>query len=163
MKTVVILVLALCCTCIAGCGSESTAAGSGLIGGMALSNTIKGMQADLERREAALVQRYNDLVEAGAKAEELEDVRQQIDQTVKLRQGAETTEHLLGVDWNDPAAAGGAIGLIGTLAWSILSKSKLSKKYVAMKAGQAQLKLQDPAAESKLYALVGSERATRGL
>jgi len=153
----------LTCLTLAGCSPETTAGGIGLGAGIGLSETIKGMQADLDKREAALVERYNQLVAAGAKAEDLEAVKQQIDQTVQVRQGVQTTEHLLGVDWSNPEAAGGAIGLIGTLAWSILSKRKLSQKYVSMKAGQARLKEQDPTSEARLYAMIGTERASRGL
>jgi hypothetical protein len=70
---------------------------------------------------------------------------------------------LLGVDWSNPEAAGGAIGLLGTLAWSILSKRKLNAKYVSMKAGQARLKEVDPTAYEKYYTMVGTERTARGL
>jgi len=164
MKTLIlVLILCFCCVGLNGCGSETTAGGIGLGAGIGLSETIKGMQADLDRREAALVERYNVLIAAGAKAEDLEDVRQQIEQTQDLRQGVQTGEHLLGVDWSDPAAAGGAIGLIGTLAWSIFSKRRLNQKYVSAKVGQAQLRLQNPEAERQLYALIGGERAARGL
>lgn len=163
MKTSILCVCLIGLAFLAGCGAETTAGGIGLTSGIALSETIKGMQADLEKREAALVQRYNDLLAAGAKAEDLEAVKQQIDQTVQLREGVQTGERLLGVDWNDPTAAGGAIGLVGTLAWSILSRRKLGQKYVAMKAGQAQLKIVDPAAFDKSYAAVGLERAKMGL
>jgi len=163
MKTSILCVCLFCLAFVAGCGPETTAGGIGLTSGIALSNTIKGMQADLERREAALVQRYNDLLAAGAKAEDLEAVKQQIENTVNLREGVATGEHLLGVDWGDPAAAGGGIGLLATLAWSVFSKRKLSQKYIAMKAGQAQLKVVDPVAYEKSFAAVGLERAKMGL
>ena len=164
MKTFLLSLCVLCALCgLPGCGSELTAGGVGLGAGLGLSETFKGMQADLAQREAALVEKYNQLHDAGAKAEVLEDVRRQLEQTVQLRQGVETTERVMGVDWSDPAAAGGAIGLLGTLAWTWLSKRKVATKYVAMKAGQAQLKVTDPAAEAKLYAAVGVERAKLGL
>jgi hypothetical protein len=163
MKNLVLIAILSCLLFFAGCGAEGTAAGGGVLGGIALSNTIEGMKADLAKREQALIARYNELVAAGAQAETLEEIKQQIADTVHLREGVETTEHFLGVDWSDPAAAGGAIGILGTLAWSIFSKRKLSQKYVSMKAGQAQLKLTNPDAEKQLYALIGSERATRGL
>ena len=163
MKSVLLSLCLLCVLFLAGCGPELTAGGVGLAAGIGASETFKGMQADLDRREAALVQRYNDLLAAGAKAEDIEAVKQQIEQTVQLRQGVQTTEGLLGVDWSNPEAAGGAIGLLGTLAWSIFSKRKLGQKYVAMKAGQANLKIIDPAAYEKSYAQVGLERAKLGL
>jgi len=158
------LVLALCGSIVVtGCGSEAAAGGLGLGAGLGLSETFRGMQADLVKREAALVERYNALHDAGAKADELADVQRDIEHTVQLRQGVETTERVMGVDWSDPKAAGGAIALIGTLAWTWLSKRTLNTKYVAHKAGQAQLKVTDPQAEAKLYAAVGVERAKLGL
>lgn len=164
MKTWLFCVLcSVLCLLPLSCGPELTAGGIGVGAGLGLSETIKGMQADLERREAALVQRYNDLVAAGAKAEDLEAVKQQLEQTVRLKQGVQTSEHLLGVDWSSPEEAGPAIGLIGTLAWSILSRRRLSTKYVAMKTGQARFTEQDPSAAAKLYGIVGTERRALGL
>jgi len=158
------LVLALCgAMVLTGCGSEAAAGGLGLGAGLGLSQTFKGMQADLAQREAALVERYNALHDAGAKAEELADVQRDIEHTVQLRQGVETTERVMGIDWSDPKAAGGAIALIGTLAWTWLSKRTLSTKYVSAKVGQAQFKLANPDAEKQLYALIGAERTARSL
>jgi hypothetical protein len=146
-----------------GCGAEVTAGGVGLGVGAGLSETFAGMQADLERREQELIDRYNALHAAGATAEDLADVERQLEQTVQLRQGVQTGEHLLGVDWTDPATAGGAIGMVAALAWSIFSKRKLNQKYVSAKAGQARLKTVNPEAEKDLYAFIGQERTTRGL
>lgn len=39
----------------------------------------------------------------------------------------------------------------------------LANKYTSMKSGQAQFKIENPDAEKQLYALIGSERAARGL
>lgn len=164
MKRVILTLCVLCALCgLSGCGAEVTAGGVGLGVGAGLSNTFAGLQADLERREQELIDRYNAMHEAGAKAEDLAQVERQIEQTVQLRQGVQTGEHLLGVDWRDPQQAGPAIGLIGTLAWSLFSRRKIGQKYVAAKAGQAQLKMRNPEAERELYALIGSERAARGL
>ena len=110
----------------AGCGSEITSAGAGIAGGFAASETFKGMQADLERREAALVAKYNELTEAGAKAEVLEEVRQQLTQTQTIRAGAGQVESIVKTDWSDPAAAGGVIGTISALVYALLSRRKLT-------------------------------------
>lgn len=164
MKTLLFCLLcSVFCLLPAGCGAEVTAGGVGLGVGAGLSNTFAGLQADLEQREQELIDRYNALHDAGAQAEELADVQRQLEQTVQLRQGVETTEHLLGVDWSDPTAAGTGIGAIATLAWSILSKRKLNQKYVSAKVGQARLKQIDPKAEEQLYSLIGQERVSRGL
>jgi len=157
------LVLALACLLFTGCSAETTAGGIGLGAGIGLSETIRGMQADLDKREATLVQRYNDLLAAGAKAEDLEQVKQQIEQTVRLRQGVQTGERFLGTDWKNPQEAATRVGEGIFFLWLLLNRRKLGQKYVAAKTGQAKLKEVDPAAEAKLYSLIGTERTARGL
>ena len=110
---------------IAGCGSEVTSAGAGIAGGFAASNTLKGMQMDLERREASLIAHYNELAEAGAKAETLEQIKEQIATNQVLQQGTQAAGQIAETDWGDPAAAGGAIGTVAALAYALLNKRKL--------------------------------------
>jgi hypothetical protein len=153
----------LCLLTLTGCGAEMTAGGMGLGVGAGLSNTFAGMQADLEKQEQELIDRYNKLHAAGATAEDLADVERQLEQTVQLRQGAQTTERFLGTDWSNPQESATRIGEGLGLLWLIFNRRKLGQKYVAMKAGQAQLKIADPAAYEKSYALVGTERAKLGL
>jgi hypothetical protein len=140
-----------------------TAGGVGLGVGAGLSETFAGMQADLARREQELIARYNTLHASGAKAEELQDVERQIDQTLQLRAVPETAKRFLGTNWSDPQESAARIGEGLGLLWLIFNRRKLGQKYTAMKAGQAQLKVVDPAAYEKSYALVGTERAKLGL
>jgi len=49
------------------------------------------------------------------------------------------------------------------LAYQTVTKRTLGTKYIAAKSGQANLKVLDPEAESKLYAQIGLERAKLGL
>lgn len=158
-----VLFSVFCLLSLTGCGAEMTAGGMGLGVGAGLSNTFAGMQEDLARREAELIDRYNALHAAGATAEDLADVERQLEQTVQLRQGAQTTERFLGTDWSNPQEAAARAGEGVLFLWMLLNRRKLGTKYTAMKAGQAQLKVADPAAYDKMYALVGTERAKLGL
>lgn len=78
-----------------GCDSELTAGGIGLGAGLAASETMKGIEADLKAREEALIERYNQAVEAQAKSEVLERIESDIEQTALLRQGVEATKSIV--------------------------------------------------------------------
>lgn len=112
---------------LSGCGSELTAGGAGLGAGIFGSKTLEGIEADLEKQKQVMINRYNRMVDAGATAEDLADLRRGIEKMEYLQQGAKTTKTLLGIDWSDPAEAGSGIGLVATLAYAILNKRKLKK------------------------------------
>jgi len=133
MKVLLISVILMAVTLIGGCGPETAAAGGGLLGGFAASETLKGMQADLELRQQALIDRYNELVEAGADAETIEQLKQQIEDMVRLRQTADLAKQALETDWTDPAAVGGTIGAIAVLAASLAGNFIQKRKGDLMK------------------------------
>jgi len=110
-----------------GCGSELATGAAGAAGGFAASETMKGIELDLANREQALIADYTAAVEAGAKQETLEGIESKIENTRIIKQGVETGKEILGVDWNDPTEAGGAIGLISTLAYAIFTGRKLKR------------------------------------
>ncbi len=143
-------------TLAAGCGSPAAAGGAGFAGGLAASKTLEGMQADLAQREAALVEKYNQLVKAGAKAETLEDVRRDIERTQAMQGTVETGKKLLGVDWNDPSQSSRAIGEIGVLAWLLFTRRKLfaTEAGVTKFMGQA-----DKEIAGKLYDTIKQKKA----
>lgn len=131
MKTVVMIVaLALSVVALGGCLEEI---GTGAAGGYALSETVKGMQADLDRREQALLTRYNDLIAAGAKAEDLEQVKRQIADIQFMQTGTQTVDQAAKTDWTDPAAAGGMIGTIAALGYAFMKRRELSNTVAGVK------------------------------
>jgi len=119
---------------VGGCGSELADIAGGAAGGIGIKNTLEGMQADLKIREQALVARYNELVEAGAKAETLEQVKRQIAETQLARQGTQTVKE---TDWADPVAAGGGIGTIAALAYAWYKRKELNSTSAAVRAIRA--------------------------
>lgn len=121
-----ILSVALLVNC-AGCGSSLGAAGAGMAGGFAASETMKGLEADLARREQELIDRYKAAVEAGAKQETLDKLDSDIQKTQYAREGVTTTKTLLGVDWNDPAQSGSALAKAVILGYAILTGRKLKR------------------------------------
>lgn len=110
----------------AGCGSEYVAGAAGAGGGFALSETFKGAKVDLDRREAALVEAYNVGVEQGAEAETLEEIKREIADTRSIREGVETGETLLSIDWNNPKEVGGGIGVLVSSILLILKRRQLN-------------------------------------
>jgi len=122
-----ILTIVLVLGFAAGCTSPAVTATGGAAAGFAASETIKGAKADLARREAELIDLYNEGVEHGAEQETLDDIEKQIRFVQYTRSGVETGEHFLSVDWTDPKQTGGAIGLAVTTLLTILTSRKLSK------------------------------------
>ena len=121
-------------TSTAGCGSETTAAAAGgLLAGIAGSKTLAGMQADLAAREQSLIAHYNELVEAGSKADTIEDVKKQIVQNQFLQQGAGVVKEAAGTDWSDPAAAGGTIATVLALAYGLTKRNQLNNTVAGVK------------------------------
>jgi len=116
---------------VAGCGSELTAGGLGLAGGFAASETIKGIEVDLEAREQALIERYNTAVEAGAKSEVLDTIENDINKTVLLQQGVQAAKGIAGAvsdaasgKSGTPEQYGPLAALIASLAVNIFQKRK---------------------------------------
>lgn len=116
---------------LTGCaaGTSTTAGAKGLLGGFVASETLKGFQADLEQREEKLIAQYNAILEAGDKAgdlasraDELEALKVEIADTVRLRQTSEVPAMVVETDWTDPKAAGPAIGAIGALAYAWINR-----------------------------------------
>ena len=143
----ILLISAILAVAVCGCGSELTAGGAGVASGFAASETIKGMQADLERRQQALIARYNQLIEAGAKAETLEDLRQKIDDLETAKQTAAAVPAIAKTNWADPAAAGGAIGMITALGYAWLKRRDLQNTVGGVRAFRAGL---DESSKQKL-------------
>jgi len=111
----------------AGCTSPAVTATGGVAAGFAASETVKGAKADLARREAELIDFYNEGVEHGAEQEALDEIERQIRFVQYTRSGIETGEQFLGVDWTDPKQTGGAIGLAITTLLTILAGRKLNQ------------------------------------
>lgn len=135
----ILLISAILTVAVCGCGSELAAGGAGVASGFAASETLKGMQADLERREQALIARYNQLVAAGAQAETLEDLKQQIADTVRLRQTSQVAADVSKTSWDDPVAAGGAIAAIAATAYGWIKRRDLQNTVAAIKTHRAGL------------------------
>lgn len=107
-----------------GCGSEWTAGGAGAALGVAGSQWLTGVQADLAQQEAELLAQYNAALEAGAKAETLAGLKEQLERNRQQQQAAGTAKGLLGIDWTDPKAAGRALGEVGLLAYALWLRRK---------------------------------------
>lgn len=121
-------ILTMCLVVVlAGCGSPAADVGIGTGIGAALSGTIAGAKADLERKEQELVALYNEGVAIGMEQEKLDQIEQQIRDIQLGKQSIEAGEQLLDVDWNDPKQTGGAIGLISSLALLWFKRKELSK------------------------------------
>jgi hypothetical protein len=152
----------------AGCGSPLLDFGAGAGAGSALSRTIQGMKTDLERREAQLVDLYNQGVAQGMEKQKLDEIEQAIKDTRLGKETVEAGEKLLGVDWSDPKQTSGAIGLITMTAWGWLNRRQLNqtrKKYTAAKRGQEKFIRENGAngLGDKLYAEVGAARQKLGV
>lgn len=134
MKNLLMISILSAVFMFSGCGQEA-----GIAGGFAASETLKGLQADLNRRQQALIQQYNDLVEAGAQAETLEAMRRKINDLETAKQTAAAIPAIAGTDWADPAAAGGAIGMITAIGYAWLKKRDLQNTKTAVKHFRAGL------------------------
>lgn len=164
MKTIFAIVLLLVAGLIGGCGSELANIGGGIAVGGALSNTMAGAERDLEIREAKLIEFYNQGVEDGAQKEYLDQIEKDIYDTRLGKQTLSTGKTLLGIDWKDPKEAGGAIGLIGTLAYAYIKRKdliKVGKKYKSHKQGAAKfMRENNDGTGKKLYDNIAEARKT---
>lgn len=128
--TKVTLFCVLCsvfCVLPLGCGSELTAGGGGLLAGLATSETIKGIEADLAAREQELIEKYNRMVDAGAKAETLAEVRRDIENMVRLRQGVQAGKDVVEIVADGPGTAekyGAVAVIIASFGYNLFQKRK---------------------------------------
>jgi len=125
MRKLLIMPILVVALMLGGCGSELMPVAGGLAGGFAVSETLKGIEADLANREQLLLDRYAVAVESGAKQETLDKLEDKVANTQLTRKGVEAGKKLLGVDWNNPREAGESILKLGVLAYAVLTKRKL--------------------------------------
>lgn len=107
-------------------------------------------------------------VTAGCNEQQLKDTDRFVDKTQDTVAGGEAVLQSPAGDLvPEPFKSISALALLlmsaGVNVYQKWRTNELDKKYTAMKSGQAQLKLSDPEAEARLYALVGAERAAKGL
>jgi len=159
-KLLIVFVLLLVAS---GCGSTAGNVGLGVGAGGALSNTISGAKADLERKEQALIELYNQGVADGMAAEDLDELRQDIYDTRLGKEAVDTGESFLGVDWNDPKETGGVIGGLAILAYGIWKRKELAqvtRKYTAHKKVVNNLIVEGtPDDAQKIYDDIGKARS----
>lgn len=127
IKTWLLSITMVTLLAVGGCGSE-LAAGGGLLAGLAASETIKGMEAELEIRETKLIAEYNEQVEGDANAEILSRLKAGIQQTVRLRQGVQTAKDVIAFVANNKGSSSAQYGaiaaIIGSLGLNLLQKRK---------------------------------------
>jgi len=133
-----VLCSVFCVLSLSGCGSQLAAGGAGLFAGFTGSKTLDGIEADLERQEQALIDKYNRMVEAGVHADTLAEVRSDIEKVVLLRQGTTVVKSTLSTNWSDPKAAGGAIGTIAALAYAFVKRKDLKNTVAGVKMFRAK-------------------------
>ena len=166
-----ILCSVFCVLSVAGC-EELAIFG----GGVAASETFNVWQTNLEAKKAELQAQYDQVMaelQAAPDPNAVKTARLKLDAIIDrqlVNEGALLTvraaltqpgQDATPQDRTDfwAAVLAGGVGLV----YQTLTKRTVATKYQSMKAGQAQFKLADPAAEEKLYALIGSERAKLGL
>lgn len=141
---------------IGGCGSELTTGAAGLGVGFAASETMKGIEADLAKREQELLDRYAAAVESGAKQETLDELEDKITKTQYAREGVKAGKKILGIDWNDPYQAGDALSNILFLGYAIFTKRKLIKTESGVNRFMAK---EDSATAGRLYDSIARKKA----
>lgn len=178
---IVLVVLALF---IGGCSSElgTLATGAGL--GGALSGTLAGAEADLERArveklaalEAALVELDNAKteVEQTAAQAKVKALEKKVQNLTDIQTGTQLVKAGTKIDWADPAAIGGygSTVLTAGLAWYFRNKNnKEKRKRSAEKVGREKTinelaalpaeEITAPLVQSKLFTNIGIERANQ--
>jgi hypothetical protein len=133
---------------LAGCGSEFGTGAAGLAGGFAASETVKGIEADLAKREARLVERYKEAVEAQAEQETLQRIEAKIRDVNDVRQGVTVLKQAAATDWGDGKAAAGIVGTIAATAFAIFERRKRGRTETGVNRFLAKA---DPATSEKLY------------
>lgn len=155
---------------ITGCGSEAAVGGAGAAGGFLASETFKGMEADLEKREAELVAAWNAGQEQGMEAEKLADIEKELDRVRTGKSTVKVAKKFLGIDWSNPEDIGVTGGpLVALIVYGLLKRKKfgeiltdletVSSKYDAHKAGtQKFMKTATPEDATKLFNEIGDAR-----
>lgn len=146
---------AIFCVGVTGC-SAPEAAGAGLAGGFAASETMKEIEADLQRREAELVDQYKTAIETGARAETLEQLERKIENTQMIRQGVATGQRLLGMDLTNPEEAGRGILEVGMLVYALWMRKKLRRTETGITRFMAKADKKD---SEKLYDEIARKRS----
>jgi len=156
MKLKLITSIAVLLLWIPGCQSDfGTGAAVGTGAGSLLTHTIAGAKKDLEAREQALIQAYNEGVETGAKEEDLANVEKELEWARRTKEGVEAGEKLLSIDWNNPQEVG--LGLGGVIGWALLLLKRRASNVTVkeLKGTQAGINkfcgLHDPKVASELY------------
>lgn len=170
---------------ISGCGSELGTFAAGVAGGGALSGTIAGGEADLERAkvekmaelEVALVKLDNakDEVEKTAAQAKVKALEKKVENLTDFQTGTGLVKTGTKIDWSDPAAI---VGYGSTVATAVLAyyfrKKQLreGRKRSAEKAGvkktikvlaalPSQQAITTPMVESLIFNNIGKERANQ--
>ena len=158
-----LIILAGCILAGSGCGSElATGTAAGAAAGFFGSETVKGMESDLERTEQVLIDLYNQGVEAGEKKETLDELEKQIRFTQYAKAGVKQGKEFIGIDWTDPSETGHAVGELFGLGLAIIFGRKLNqvtKKYKAHKRGAENfMRTSNDSNAEQLYKDIGAER-----
>lgn len=165
-----IVILLLVCL-LAGCEYMSAFAA-----GAATSETLQSWQENLEAKQAELQTAYAAAEKAIAEAPDPNalalaiKIRDALHEPMLVNDAALITLSSVmkakaeesGSQGRMDAIGTGVLGLIG-LAYREWTRKTLNKKYVASKTGQARLKIENPKAEARLYALTGEARRVVGL
>lgn len=141
---------------LSGCGAEWATAGGGLALGVAGSQTLAGIEADLAAYEQAQLERYKKAVEDGARQEVLDKMSGDIAKVQTVKTGVTTGKKLLGVNWTDPAQAGTGIALLATLALQYFTRRKLSRTEAGVSKHMAQ---SEPDEAKKLFDRIAHRKA----
>ena len=141
---------------LSGCSGGLAPAAGGAAGGFAASETLRGIEKDLESRETALVERWKAAVESGAKQEALDAIQGKIQQTRYGQAGAQVVRQAAGTDWTNPKAAGVVIAQLGTLAYALLTKRKLNHTEAGINKFMAK---SEPLKAKELYDSIAGKKA----
>ena len=183
MKNKIVL-LAAVLIIVGGCGSELGTFAAGTATGGALSGTIAGAEADLERAkqektaalEASLVELDNAKteVEKTAAQAKVRALEKKVENLTDIQTGAQLVKAGTKIDWSDPAAVGGfgSSVIAASLAYYFRKKQlKEGKKRSAERVGRektinelATLPVEDITAslvKSRLFTNIGTERANQ--
>lgn len=171
-----ITITMLCLIFIAGCGSAAPL-GIGAGAGFAASETLKGIEADLQKvKEVKLTELEQSLEQLASATDEVEKValmakikayEKTIQDLQDAQQGVQLVAEGTKTDWSDPEAIGGYGGMVlaSLLAWYFRRKGITSdKKYTAHKQGIEKTAIElDKDLELKLYENIGDARANLGI
>lgn len=185
MKNKIVMVVLVVIGLIAGgCGSELGTFAAGTATGGALSGTIAGAEADLERArlekiaelEEALVELENttDEVQKTAAQAKVKALEKKVEDLTDVQTGTKLVKAGTKIDWGDPAAVGGYGSTVITAALAYYFRKKQLKeanKRSAEKVGKEKTikdlaarpkeEITAPLVESLLFTNIGIERANQ--